>query len=164
MASLSRAMSEPPKLPRSNTSAWTPPRSRATRRRTYSARETPSSPARRRDRRWISGSSVIWVRDILPVCHHAGMDLWALSDLSTPWCVHVVATLRIADHILAGNAEIDQLAAAAGADRDSLYRVLRHLVSKGMFEEPAPGRFALNEAARALLENPVRLGLDLDAF
>ena len=80
------------------------------------------------------------------------MDLWTLSDLSTPWCVHVVATLRIADHIAAGNTEIGPLAAAAGADRDSLHRVLRHLVSKGLFEEPAPGRFALNEAARGLLE------------
>jgi SAM-dependent methyltransferase len=92
------------------------------------------------------------------------MDVWTLSDLCTPWCVHVVATLGIADCILAGNAEIGPLAASAGADRDSLYRVLRHLVSKGIFEEPAPGRFALNEAARGLLEGPVRLGLDLDAF
>jgi SAM-dependent methyltransferase len=92
------------------------------------------------------------------------MDLWTLSDLSTPWCVHVVATLRIADHIAAGNAEIGPLAAAAGADRDSLYRVLRHLVSKGLFVEPAPGRFALNEAARGLLDEPLRLGLDLDGF
>jgi hypothetical protein len=25
--------------------------------------------------------------------HHGEMDLWALSDLCTPWCVHVVATL-----------------------------------------------------------------------
>src|SRR5437899_1407849 len=92
------------------------------------------------------------------------MDLWDLSDLSTPWSVHVVATLRIADHIAAGNAEIDQLAALSGADRDSLYRVLRHLVSKGLFEELAPGRFALNEAARGLLEESVRLALDLDGF
>src|SRR5271157_5725802 len=29
------------------------------------------------------------------------VDIWALSDLCTPWCVHVVATLRIADHIAA---------------------------------------------------------------
>jgi len=92
------------------------------------------------------------------------MDLWALSDLSTPWCVHVVATLRIADHIAAGKTEIGPLAAAAGADRDSLSRVLRHLVSKGLFEEPEPGRFALNDAARGLLEGPMRLGLDLDSF
>jgi hypothetical protein len=92
------------------------------------------------------------------------MDLWTLSDLCTPWCVYVVATLRIADHIAAGNDEIGQLAAAAGADRESLHRVLRHLVSRGVFQEPAPGRFAVNEAARALLDGGVRLGLDLDGF
>ena len=60
------------------------------------------------------------------------MDIWTLSDLCTPWCVHVVATLRIADHIASGCTEIGQLAAASGADRDSLHRVLRHLVSKGL--------------------------------
>jgi len=92
------------------------------------------------------------------------MDLWTLSDLCTPWCVHVVATLRIADRIAAGNEEIGQLAAAAGADRDSLHRVLRHLVSKGLFAEPAPGRFSLNETARGLLGETNLLGLDLDAF
>ena len=98
------------------------------------------------------------------VCHYGGMDLWTLTDLATPWCVHVAATLRIADRIAAGDSQIDELAAAAGADRDSLYRVMRHLVSKGVFEEPARGRFALNEAARALLEGPMRLGLDLDGI
>ena len=92
------------------------------------------------------------------------MDLWALSDLCTPWCVHVVATLRIADHIAAGISEIDILAAASGVDSDALHRVLRHLVSKGVFEEPASGRFALNEAARELLDGPLRLGLDLDGI
>ena len=61
------------------------------------------------------------------------MDLWTLSDLCTPWCVHVVATLRIADHIDAGHTAIGPLAAAAGADGDSLHRVMRHLVSKGLF-------------------------------
>src|SRR5260370_25692193 len=92
------------------------------------------------------------------------MDLWTLSDLCTPWCVHVVATLRIADHIAAGITEIGPLAAAAGADRDSLYRVLRHLVGKGLFEQPAPGRFALNELAQGLLGESGRLGFDLDSF
>jgi SAM-dependent methyltransferase len=52
----------------------------------------------------------------------------------------------------------------AGADRDSLHRVLRHLVSKGLFEEPARGRFQLNDAARALLEDSIHLGLDLDGI
>ena len=45
------------------------------------------------------------------------VDLWALSDLCTPWCVHVVATLRIADQITAGVSEIGALATAANCDR-----------------------------------------------
>ena len=92
------------------------------------------------------------------------MNLWEMADLSTPWSLHVVATLEIAGHIAAGKAGIADLAAAAGVDRNSLYRVLRHLVSKGVFEEPAPGQFALNDVARQLLEGPVRLGLDLNGI
>jgi SAM-dependent methyltransferase len=92
------------------------------------------------------------------------MDLWTLSDLCTPWCVHVVATLRVADHIAAGNSEIGALAAASGADRDSLHRVMRHLVQKGLFVEPARGRFELNELAQGLLGESGRLGFDLDSF
>jgi hypothetical protein len=91
-------------------------------------------------------------------------DVWALSDLCTPWCIHVAATLRIADHIAAGKTRIDDLAAASATVADSLQRVLRHLVGQGVFEEPAPGQFALNGAARALLDPPARLGLDLDGF
>ena len=92
------------------------------------------------------------------------MDIWTLSDLSTPWCVHVVVTLRIAEHIAGGKEGIHELAIAAGADADSLSRVLRHLVSKGVFEEPSAGTFTLNEPARALLGPGARIGLDLDAF
>lgn len=94
----------------------------------------------------------------------ANADLWALSDLCTPWCVHVVATLRIADHIAVGDEEINRLATAAGCDADALQRVLRHLVGEGVFDEPERGRFALNEAARGLLEPGARPGLDLDGF
>ena len=57
--------------------------------------------------------------DFSPLCHHALMDLWELADLCTPWCVHVVATLRVADHIAAGKENIEEIAAAAGADRDA---------------------------------------------
>jgi hypothetical protein len=92
------------------------------------------------------------------------VDIWALIDLETPWCVHVVATLRIADHVAAGITHIDDLAAASGAHADSLHRVLRHLVGKGVFEEPAPGRFALNEPAGALLDSSLRSGLDLEGI
>ena len=93
-----------------------------------------------------------------------GVTLSALSDLGTPWCVHVVATLRIADHLAAGVTDIAALATAAGCDADALRRVLRHLVGKGVFEEPAPGRFALNDVAHGLLDPAQRLGLDLDGF
>jgi len=92
------------------------------------------------------------------------MDLWTLSDLATPWCVHVAATLRIADHIEAGKSEIADLAASAGADRDSLHRLLRHLVRKGLFEEPSPGRFALNDLARGLLGESGHIGFDLNSI
>lgn len=94
----------------------------------------------------------------------ASADLWALSDLCTPWCIHVAATLRIADHLAAGLTDIDSLAAAAGCDASSLHNVLGHLVSKGVFEEAVPGRFALNEAARELLDPAQRLGLDLEGI
>ncbi len=40
------------------------------------------------------------------------MTLEALTDLRTPWCIHVVATLRVADQI------------AAGADLSLLRKVL----------------------------------------
>jgi SAM-dependent methyltransferase len=76
----------------------------------------------------------------------------------------VVATLRIADHIAAGIFQIEELAAASESDSDSLHRVLQHLVGEGVFEEPAVGRFALNEPARGLLESSARLGLDLDGI
>ncbi len=92
------------------------------------------------------------------------VDVWALSDLSTPWCVHVVVTLRIAEHIEAGITEIKSLASAAGANPDSLHRVLRHLIQRGVFEEPSTGHFALNAPARALLDSPIKVGLNLDAF
>ena len=92
------------------------------------------------------------------------MDLWQLSDLCTPWCVYVVATLRVADHLASGTTAIGELAAAAGADAESLHRVMRYLVSKGLFEETAPGQFALNETAQELLDPRRRIWLDLQGF
>src|SRR5262245_53213812 len=92
------------------------------------------------------------------------MDLFELSDLSTPWCIHVVATLRIADHMESGISDIDALSSAAEADRESLERVLRHLVSRGVFEEPARGRFVLNDTARPLLHDMAKLGFSLDGI
>ena len=89
-------------------------------------------------------------------------DLTALADLCTPWCIRVAATLRIADLIGVGTADVRDLAARAGCDADALDRVLRHLVSKGVFEQTAPGTFGLNEAAEEL--RGISLGYDLDGI
>jgi 2,7-dihydroxy-5-methyl-1-naphthoate 7-O-methyltransferase len=92
------------------------------------------------------------------------VDLGALSDLATPWSVRVVVTLGVAEHMAGGITKIDDLARKADCDSESLGRVLRHLVDKGVFQEPAEGEFTLNEAARVLLEpGPVRM-LDLDGY
>ena len=92
------------------------------------------------------------------------MNLEEMSDLCTPWCLHVVVTLRIAEWIEGGAAEIGALAEAAGCDRNVLHAVLGHLVHKGVFEEPEPGRFALNDAARELTDPSRRIGLDLEGI
>ncbi len=95
---------------------------------------------------------------------HERATLSALSDLCTPWCIRVVATLDIAGHIAAGVTDIDALAATADCNADTLHRVLTYLVERGLFEEPSPGRFALNDAAKQLLDPARRLGLDLNGI
>ncbi|MEO8372803.1 MAG: methyltransferase [Candidatus Solibacter sp.] len=92
------------------------------------------------------------------------MSIWEHVDLSTPWCIHVAATLRVAHHIRDGHEEIGALAAASHTDRDALHRVLRHLSRKGVFVESAPGRFTLNATAEELLDEGTLIGLDLDSF
>src|SRR4051795_1095783 len=82
-----------------------------------------------------------------------------LTDLMTPWCVHTVATLGIARHLERGTDAIGPLADAAGCDERALHNVLGHLVTRGVFTEPAPGRFALTDAGGALLNAPF-LNLD----
>ena len=79
-------------------------------------------------------------------------NLETLSDLCTPWCIHTVSTLRIADHIAAGIDEIEKIAQVAKCDAFALHNVLGYLVGKGVFEEVEPGRFALNEISRDLLD------------
>src|SRR5437660_1335111 len=55
-------------------------------------------------------------------------NIWALTDLCTPWCIHVAATLRIAEHLEAGVTEIKDLAGAAECDAGALHAVLSYLV------------------------------------
>jgi len=82
------------------------------------------------------------------------VDLERMLDLATPWCLRVAATLRIPERIAAGHVGIADLAVAAGCDADALHAVLGHLVSRGVFTEESPGRFACNQAAEELAGVP----------
>jgi diacylglycerol kinase (ATP) len=64
--------------------------------------------------------------------------------------IHGAAELGLADQLAAGAREVEELAAACGADPDSLVRLLRGLASLGVFEETAPRRFALTPMAALL--------------
>lgn len=92
------------------------------------------------------------------------VDLEALSDLATPWSLRVVATLGVTEHMASGITKIDELAQKADCASEPLARVLRHLVDKGVFQEPAEGEFTLNEAARPLREPGPLSGLNLDGY
>lgn len=90
-----------------------------------------------------------------------------LMDLITPMALRTAATLSLADLITDGSDRLDDLARRSGADPDALGRMLRHLVCHGVFTEPEPGRFGLNETAALLRSGhpaELRRGLDLDGF
>jgi hypothetical protein len=85
-----------------------------------------------------------------------------LTDFAAPWAVGIAATLRLADHIEAGATRLEELAERAAADTDSLQRLLRYLIPRGVFTEDA-GVYGNNEVS-ALLRDEVgwRQWLDLD--
>lgn len=93
--------------------------------------------------------------------------LTPVMDLVTPMAVRVAATLRLADLMADGPVRLDELARRADAHPDALGRVLRHLVCRGVFSEPVPGSFGLNETAALLRSGHpagMRTWLDLDGF
>jgi 2,7-dihydroxy-5-methyl-1-naphthoate 7-O-methyltransferase len=82
------------------------------------------------------------------------------ADLCTPWCIRVAATLRVADHIAAGITDIEQLAPPRPAVMPVPCTRRSGILWGGVFEETAPGRFALNDAAHGLLGPPPHLDLE----
>ena len=65
-------------------------------------------------------------------------------------CLHVAAKLSIADRLALGPCPVEALAAETGSNADALYRVLRVLISIGVFSEPQPRTIALSPAAELL--------------
>ncbi len=64
--------------------------------------------------------------------------------------VLAVAELRLADLVRDGKKSAAQLAEATQTDELNLYRLLRTLVSLGIFSEPEPGSFASIELSACL--------------
>ena len=64
--------------------------------------------------------------------------------------IYVAAKLGIADLLVNGAKNVEELAAAAEADAPSLYRVLRALASLGVFTERDDKTFELNSTAELL--------------
>jgi hypothetical protein len=76
--------------------------------------------------------------------------LQLLNACFTVQALHVVAALGITDRLAAGPATVDDLAAATGAHRPSLYRVLRLLAGAGVLREETDGRFSLTALGATL--------------
>ena len=64
--------------------------------------------------------------------------------------LYLAARLDIASRLAGGSKSVAELAAATGTREDALYRVLRLLISLGIFTESAPGQISENAASRLL--------------
>jgi hypothetical protein len=64
--------------------------------------------------------------------------------------VCAAARLGIADALAGGERSVDDLAKACGADRDSLYRLMRSLSIVGIASETTPGKFVLTSLGQPL--------------
>ncbi len=64
--------------------------------------------------------------------------------------IYAAAKFGIADHLVAGPRDIQDLAAETSTHPESLYRLLRALASVGVFVEVEPRRFALTPLAEPL--------------
>jgi hypothetical protein len=68
----------------------------------------------------------------------------------TSQAITVAAQLGVADALADGPLPIDELAERVGADADALSRLLRALVSRGVFRRRSDGRYELNSLANTL--------------
>lgn len=78
-------------------------------------------------------------------------ELTKLIDLATPFAVRTAITLRLPELIAEGTTELGPLAQACGAHEESLGRLLRHLVTVGLFTETPPDSYGLTDLSRQLL-------------
>jgi hypothetical protein len=92
------------------------------------------------------------------------LDLEQLSDLATPWCLRVLVTLGLAEHLAGSPATAAELAETVGADPDLLELVLRHLGSVGVISTDGAGRHRLAAAASSLTGGEFATFLNVDGI
>ncbi len=85
-----------------------------------------------------------------PPTQASAQMLQMLNAFLTVQALHVAALLGIADLLASGPQTVHELAAAAGAHRSSLQRLLRMLTGPGVFREEADGRFAITPLGATL--------------
>lgn len=93
--------------------------------------------------------------------------LWAMAHLGTPMAIRVAATLRIADHIVAGLRTAPELAEAVDADTDALERLLRYLAARGVLTRDDSGWYGLTPLGEALRDDHpagLRAGMDMNGI
>ncbi|MDV6263945.1 methyltransferase [Rhodococcoides yunnanense] len=82
--------------------------------------------------------------------------LMRLGDLATPMAVRVAANLRLVDHIHDGAHDLESLSKASAANRDSLRRLIRHLIAINVLSEPTPDYYEPTEIGKLLAsDHPV---------
>lgn len=92
-----------------------------------------------------------------------GAGLWAMAHLGTPMAIRVAATLRIADHIVAGQHSAAELAEATGTHPDALDRLLRYLAARRVLDRTEEGRYSLAPKGDALRDDhPAKMRQMLD--
>lgn len=93
--------------------------------------------------------------------------LWSMAGLGTPMAIRVAATLRVADHIVAGKRTAAELAEACDAHPGAFERLLRYLTVRGVFACDDAGRYSLTPLGDPLREDhpaQVRAWFDIDGM
>jgi hypothetical protein len=85
-------------------------------------------------------------RSVPPAGAMMEMLLWAWRVQG----ISVAAELKVADALAGGPLTADELARCVGADPDALARLMRALISEGIFKRRRDGRFALNSLGETL--------------
>ena len=86
----------------------------------------------------------------LPVRDLCQQLMGIASGFQLSGCLYVAAKLNIADRVVAGPRPVETLAADTNTQADALYRVLRALISVGIFSEPQERTIGLSPAAELL--------------